>query len=237
MYDVSAVLTAHREGLLMGPSLRSFAAAIAHARTSGLTVEALITLDRPNQETRDMVAELEDPDWRVIELDLGCCGLSRNKAMGVTSGRYLGFLDGDDLWSENWLTEAFAMCVLSPVPLVAHSELNVTFGGARALWLHADSLDPDFDPAVLQVGNLWDSLAFTSRAVLARTPYRFNDLKAGFGYEDWHWNCETLAAGVAHRPVPGTVHFKRRRAGSLLAQSSNSDVVVYPTQISRYKRH
>ena len=234
MIDISAVMTAHREGLLMGPSLRSFAASIAHARAHGLRVEALLTLDRPDQLTRDMVAELDGAAYRVVELDVGCCGLSRNESLALTTGRYLAFLDGDDLWSENWLIEAFAMCVLSPTPMVAHSELNVTFGAARALWLHPDSTDPCFDPSLLQVGNLWDSLAFTPRHVLQATPYRFNDLTAGFGYEDWHWNCETLARGVAHRPVPGTVHFKRRRTGSLLAQSASSDVVVYPTALHRF---
>jgi len=26
----------------------------------------------------------------------------------------------------------------------------------------------------------------------------------GFGFEDWHFNCVTLADGIEHRPVPGT---------------------------------
>ena len=28
---------------------------------------------------------------------------------------------------------------------------------------------------------------------------------AGWGYADWHWNCEVIAAGGAHHVVPGTL--------------------------------
>lgn len=45
-------------------------------------------------------------------------------------------------------------------------------------------------------------------------PFVGNDLKRGYGHEDWHWNQATIAKGIAHKPVSETIHFKRRRVGS-----------------------
>jgi hypothetical protein len=45
----------------------------------------------------------------------------------------------------------------------------------------------------------------------------------------------TLAAGIAHRPVPGTVHFKRRRENSQMAMCEKGDVVVYPNAVTGYE--
>ena len=85
-----------------------------------------------------------------------------------------------------------------------------------------------------RVGNYWDALCLAPRAVFIDHPFRQNNIKAGYGHEDWHWNNLTLAAGIAHRPVPGTVHFKRRRDGSQMEICDKGDVVVYPTEISAY---
>jgi hypothetical protein len=112
--------------------------------------------------------------------------------------------------------------------------MNVVFGTTRAIWWHADSEAAGFDMDFQRVGNYWDAMCLAPREVFVAYPFRQNAIKAGYGHEDWHWNNVTLAAGIAHRPVPGTVHFKRRRVGSQMEMCDKGDVVVYPTAITAY---
>ncbi len=232
--DITAVITAHREGLLAAPSIKSFSCAVANARNTGLTVETLFVLDRPDDVTRAIFEETSEIAGRIVIGDGGDPASTRNLAVQEANGQYIAFLDGDDLWGSNWLREAHAFCEDAVKETIAHSEVNFVFGDQRLLWWHVDSEARTFDPGYLRIGNYWDALIFAKRDILLKYPYVCNDLKAGYGHEDWHWNCVTLAAGIAHRPVPGTIHMKRKRLGSQMAKCAENDVVVRPTEIQNY---
>lgn len=231
--DITAVLTAHAEGVLAGPSLVSFEAAISAARASGLTVKGLILLDRPDAATR---LQFDGVDGRhsVISTDFGDPALARNAAVEAATGAFVAFLDGDDLWSKDWLWRAHAVCAADPVATVAHSELNVIFGLVRLMYWHVDSSDPGFDADFMRFDNYWDAMSFAARDLYQRHPFAANDRKRGFAHEDWHWNCATLSAGVRHRPVPGTIHFKRRRKGSEIQDSNSVAALPWVTPLASY---
>ena len=229
MTKITAVVNAHREGLLAGPSLASFCEARAHAGNNGIEVESIFVLDRPDALTRATIEHAGVDEVAVYETDFGDPAGARNFAAATGTGEFIAYLDADDLWSVNWLTAATEFCAKQHERVVAHSELNVVFGDVRNLWIHADSADPEFDAGYLAVGNYWDALVFTWRDLMVEYPLISNDLRQGYGHEDWHWNCVTLLAGYHHRPVPDTLHFKRRRGGSQLSKCSDSDVVIYHT--------
>ena len=231
--DITAVLTAHGEGVLAGPSLVSFEQSIAAARAIGLTVEGLIVLDRPDEATRMQFAGTE-ARHRLLVTDCGDPGLARNEAIDAARGAFVGFLDGDDLWSRNWLHAAHQLCAADPQATVAHSELNIVFGRDRLMWWHVDSRDAEFDPDYLRVANYWDAMSFAARRIYLKHPYAANDLTMGFGHEDWHWNCVTLADGIDHRPVPDTAHFKRRRGGSQMELCDAISAVPWITPVASY---
>lgn len=236
MTKVSAVMNAHGEGLLAGPSIASFCEARSHAEANGFEVEGIFILDRADKVTEAVIREAAVPGVAIYDTDFGDLSSARNFGASKATGDFVGYLDADDFWSFNWLTEAARFCLAQDHKVVAHSEMNILFGDAQNVWIHADSEAPDFDPSYLTVGNYWDSMSFTWRDVYLKYPIRKNELKLGFGYEDWQWNCVTLLAGIPHRPVPDTLHFKRRRGGSLLASSADSDVVTAHTGIYTYAR-
>jgi glycosyltransferase involved in cell wall biosynthesis len=233
MVDITAILNVHNEGLLAGPSIKSFESAIAHAQAQDLSVESIVLLDRPDGITLSIFENL-GTRHELIFADVGDPSLARNTGVSAGRGDYIAFLDGDDLWGFEWLAAAHDFCARSPIEVIAHCEVNVMFGEENHLWWNADSEDPGFDFEYLRLANYWTALSFASRGIYLEHPYQKNDLIDGYGYEDWHWNCQTFKAGIAHRPVPNTVHMIRKRSGSRGTLDRTNDAMVRPTELSLY---
>lgn len=231
--DLSAVLTAHAEGTMVGVSFRSMLAAVRVAVDAGLGVEVLVVLDKSDLATGEMLAEADLQGARVVEVDYGDQGLVRNHAVGESGGRFVAFLDGDDLWTENWLVAAHEVCAAN-ARTIAHPYADWVFGNHRALWLPPDQMDRDFEPATLRVTNAWDALCLAPREAYLDHPFQARDLALGYAFEDWLWNLETIESGYVHRVVPETIHFKRSRPGSQFRQANFNRSTTRPTAYHDY---
>lgn len=232
--DISAIIVAHREGLMAGLSLRSLLDCVKDAESSGLAVEKFVLLDRADEATRRIFEDTTVHGATVIETDLGDQGLVRNEAVRRTSGKTVAFLDGDDLWGLNWLRTAWSMFTHHGEKAIIHPEFNLFFHGNRNVLIKTDQTDPFFDVEFLRFGNYWDSLCLAPRAAYAQTPFCVTDVEAGYAYEDWHWNCETIASGFVHRVALGTIHFKRRRAWSQSIWAGRRDCIPRMTALFSY---
>lgn len=219
---------------MAGISLRSMKDAASVAADAGLSVELIAVLDNPDAGIRAVFSDIEEQGGRLEEVSFGDQGQVRNHAVSISTGNYVAFLDGDDLWSENWLKDAHAMCETKPGQIIAHPEMNWFFQDNNNLFFHIDQEDENFDPAFLRVMNYWDALCMAPRAAHERYPYADRDIKGGFAYEDWQWNCETLEAGLVHKVVPETIHFKRRRGGSQTMQASGRKALTRTTRLFCY---
>lgn len=234
-FDITTIVNGHREGLLARPSLLSLRQAIEHSERNGIRVETVIVLDRPDMITEELVQSysVSTKNTRVVNVDHGDLGLSRNSGVAAAQGKWIGFLDADDLWSSTWLSAAFNAAESDPRPIVWHPELSVLFGSNPHLYLHIDMEDPEFDHAALAVTNYWTALCFAPRSLLQHIPYRYTRMSSQIGFEDWGWNMETISHGWLHKVVPGTGHAVRRKETSLLQQTKSASCLPHPSNLFR----
>lgn len=226
MNEISAIVTLHAEFILAGPTLRSAEQAIAAAERSGLKVERVIGLDRPTEETRTFARAFAGDRWRVQEVDCGDQGAARNAYAGSSEGEWIAFLDGDDLWSENWLVKAAEKARDRGEKAIVHPELNWFFGRQNAIHVNVDQDDPLFDPRFYHYRSLYDALSFAPRDAHLEVPFAQRDLDRGYAFEDMQWSIETMLAGYRHVVAPDTIIFKRRREGSQNAIAGARGVAI-----------
>ena len=123
--DISAILIGHSEGWMLYPSILGMLRAIQRAENLQLSVEMIVILDRPDEITEEYAQANCPPDALIIHIDKGDLAEARNHAISRAKGDYIAFLDGDDLWSLNWLTDAYTECKNSKQPLICHPEVNI----------------------------------------------------------------------------------------------------------------
>jgi glycosyltransferase involved in cell wall biosynthesis len=216
--DITAVLIARDEGPRIGVALHSLLDSARGARDAGLDVEQVVVLADASAGTRWALDGVETHGVRLLTVDHGGSGdpgAVRNAAAAAATGEYVALLDGDSVWSENWLAAAHALCATEPGRLIAHPEIHWFFEQGRELYFPPDQDEPGFDPAVLRFGNCWDAQAMASASVYRDVPFAEIGGPAVPGQPDWDWSTATLAAGLRHRVVPETVNFRRRRPRAL----------------------
>ncbi len=229
--DVTVILNAHREGLLAHRSLASIRRAVAAAEAQGVRCEVLAVLDAADDATRACLADAPGVR-RIAHVAFGDLAAARNHGVSLAEGQYVAFVDADDLVSANWLAESygFAAAFGSRTPWVLHPALNVYFGERRYVYPHVDQESAEFRRGNLFEYNYWTALAFVRTSDAAAMPYRSPREVPGAGYEDWDWNCRTIAAGWLHKVVPGTAHFIRRRGPSMSAGFAAGHALVRPSE-------
>ncbi len=234
--DVSCVINAHREGNILFPTIRSVRRAVEYAQSCGLQADIHIVVDNPDSITKEIVAreQAKAPDLiKAHQVNFKDLAFSRNFAASQSTSKYMAFVDGDDLWSRNWVVDSFVMAERSKNPIVLHPEYNIFFGDETChVFNHVDMDDSDFEMESLYRMNYWTALSFAETEIYSQYPYKKNTILDGFGYEDWTWNFETISADIKHKVVKGTVHFirKGRQQASLLAQTNSLNAIprIFP---------
>lgn len=230
--SVSAIVTFHREGDLAAAALTSIERCRIYAEQRGVYTNLLMTLDNGDAVTENVIRShpaLRKSD-QLYCLDVGDLSLSRNYAIAHSSSDVIATFDGDDLFSENWIYEACAVIDRFGVSTIVHPQLIVAFGVLNAYWYQISQSDSRFHSESLFSFNHWNACAIAPREAFECCPYLCARVgEAGFGFEDWHWNCETMAAGYVHRVAAKTFRAERRKqSGSLNEDHQNAGAVIRP---------
>ena len=227
--DLSLVVTAHSETLVCGPTMASADRAVAAARDAGYRVQTIIALDKATEKTRDYFAQPDFDHWERWDMDEGDLGRVRNAIAPRTDGRYIAYLDADDLFSENWLAKGLRTVESARERgehVIAHPEVIITFDGALGMHQNIDQSSPLFTPYFLYMRNAYDSLCLTPREAHLEVPYVHRDIPNGLSWQDWQFAIETMSRGWQHVLAPDTIIFKRRRDFSLMVESAGRKSLV-----------
>lgn len=233
--ELSAVITFHEEGILAHAALRSYLLSRGLARDAGIEVEFVLVLDNANAETREIVLRHPDLDGNevVVMAAVGDAALARNVGIANATGTYLCTLDGDDLVSRDYFQRHVELARATPGRVILHPQVVVSFGlDSRFTW-QLDQRVMAFTSDMLITENPWVSAVFARREVFLDVPYvACFPRQTGFGYEDWHWNCQTVAAGYKHIAVASTAYFYRlKESGSINTSSNALRAVMPPTDL------
>ncbi|MBC6437963.1 MAG: glycosyltransferase [Rhodobacteraceae bacterium] len=217
MNDITLAVTAHNEGLMAGPCMKSAEAAVAHARMAGYSVETIVGLDTPTEDTKSFFGQPHFQNWYSFEFNFGDQGLTRNAMARAGTGQFLGFLDADDLISENWLTrclECLQQAEAESLEVIVHPELNWQFDGIQNVYAVPQQDDPFFSPHVMATANYYDAICTAPRRAWLDHGFPHRDIENGFALEDYQWFVEMTARGWFHAVARDTIVFKRRRDNS-----------------------
>jgi len=229
---VSVVMTFHREGLLAAWMLSGYERVRAHARRQGLAVEWIIVLDQPDEDTMRIVcnhAAVQPSDW-IVRTQCADPGTSRNIGVCFAQGEVIGVADGDDYYSEMWITQAWESIQRYGSSVVVHPEYMVSFDRQWVLTRLIDQTEDEFPLAACITTHPWGCAAFAHALIFKTTPYLPTRAhESGFGFEDWHWNLEVMGKGVLHVVAKNTAIYYRRREGSVLQRENMHRAVVRPS--------
>ncbi|MCB9790320.1 glycosyltransferase [Candidatus Nomurabacteria bacterium] len=245
--DISIILNLHNEGYTATPTLRSITRAIIYLKEHDISTELILVLDKGDEKTKRFMNKDADKvlaesslteDYskfhiQKIETSYGDLGLARNQGTQIAKGSYLNFIDGDNIVDRKWFYKAYQYMQIqdNKEKTILHPQLYFSFGSERNVWLHVQKQSISYSPLSFLKSNYWDSMCFASRQLFEAMPYQAtNSLKSGLGFEDWHWNCETLAAGYIHEIVPDTLyHYKKAYDTTSMAwrYTINKNIIPY----------
>lgn len=233
--DLSIIITAHSEGLIAHKTMLSIFEAAKLLDAEKISHEFIISIDNGSVETVEYFDRYrEKANFSILSVSFKDLSASRNNASRVANGKFITFLDADDLVSENWLLDGYHL-VNADNNLITHPEYSITFGDDNLVWQKRNSTDLTYDTLCMIDNNLWDSPCMAAREIFIKYPYHPNG--NGFGYEDKQFNCQTLAAGIKHVVTPQTLLFVRRKvSGSMLRQASSDLVTVAPNNLLTYDK-
>lgn len=227
MVDVSIILNIHRERAYARRTLDSIEAAAHYASVEGITCELVIVADRSDQETLNWYnAQCYQAfiDVRIIQVDNGSLGLSRNDGIKEAIGEFILTADADDLISANTISASVNAARLGNRKTIYFPNWYVAFSAQPHLY--------EISPlSVVGSETFFGAHPYVSRFLARRDEISnilFHDLRltSGFAFEDWQYNMDLIAEGFALEVVSDVTVYYRQRANSLLREANSVSLAI-----------
>ncbi len=227
--DITIVVTSHSEGVLLHKTLLSVNRAIKPLLDLSVSHEILLHLDNPTSSTLSYVETSSIvKNITVFKNTFRDAGSSRNFCIKRANGKYITFIDGDDLMSRNWLKEAYQLLEKYPYnEYVAHSEMTVEFGELASIVKKHGEINKKTDSLLSVWAGRWNSVIFAPTRLLKTMGYPSNRL--GYGFEDWLMSCNFIAGNIHNILIPHTVIFVRRKPTDSMWSQHRESMSVLPS--------
>ncbi len=218
-FDYSIVLNLHNEAPYLKRTMMSLAQAAEFARYKGLRSELILVLDSADEATRQWVANADYSEFdahKVLEVQNRSLGLSRNDGIAAATGEYITTADADDLVSYNFFVQMHEALLEHGKRTIICPQHVCSFGD-RTYWGQYTSSE-DVTNIMLFGSNTYVSRIGCHRSVFDNI--QFFDARGGLkAFEDWHFNCEAIAAGYRFDVAKDTILFYRQRRNSIMTTS------------------
>jgi len=156
-------------------------------------IEVIVVIDGPDQSTREVLSEIDDPRLQVIELSVSE-GASEARNVGVSSAtaKWIAFLDDDDEWLLHKLEMQFASasCSHHAFPIIACRLIARTPKGEFIWPRRLLALSEPLSEYLLARNTLFrgegliqTSMLLAKKDLLQKVPFR-KDLQR---HQDWDW--------------------------------------------------
>jgi len=232
--DISLIVTFHSEGLLAHSTLNSIERCRLYAQDHNITTEYIWVFDKIDLETKKVLEAhpIDSSLVTIIEVTHGDSGAARNSGIALAKGNAIAIFDGDDYYSTNWIERAWYYLQKYGPKTILHPEFIMNFESIYLYGWQIDQSENSFDVNGLLTNNFWTSATLAYRSVHLEILYTATHvLKTGFAFEDWHWNCETIAAGYQHRLASKTIGFYRRKKVSRITQELCAGGIMAPAKL------
>lgn len=227
------IMTFHAEGIYAYKSLLGFQRMRDYSIAQGNRVDLICILDKAESLTiqivKKYIAKYGTQYDQIIETSYGSLSASRNTGTDHAATDYIGFLDGDDFFSANWVEEALKKQISAKeTQILCMPGYVVSFGKHIACQIIQSR---KHIPMAQMINNhYWVSSSFGHISTYQNHPYNEKVNKTSkFVFEDWDFNLRCITSGIEIEPVENTYLFYRRRENSMLTEHISYDSLVPPS--------
>ncbi len=184
-------------------------------RQANCRVEVVVVNDGSTDNTAEIMARYDGQIVAVHQKNLGAAGLSRTRNNGVqaSTGKWVAFLDHDDLWEPNKLEQQLA--------IAASCSADVVYTNARNFGDVDRVADLRSDPDAMPEGDLFEPLLMDNFIVMSSAMMKrslFDQIggltETPILAEDWDLWLKCAASGAKFAAVRDAVTMYRWRPGS-----------------------
>jgi glycosyltransferase involved in cell wall biosynthesis len=213
--QITVVIPCFDDGYFLAASLMSVASQTLPP------IEIIVVNDgSTDPRTLKILSDLKKPGVTIIDQDNRGLAGARNTGMRNAKGRYIYFLDADDLIVPQCLEKLSGLLEQHESAIAAASSIQL-FGGPKhgVLWGQA------CNPYVIRIQNQWGA-GMMLRNEAVRIYDLWYDESMRSGYEDWEFNIRLARTGKQILFWPDALYRYRIRKKSLLSTSRKRHVEV-----------
>lgn len=195
---VSVIVGVYNKERHVGECLRSVLAQTCR------DFEAIVVDDASTDRSLEVIQGFRDPRIRLVrrEVNSGLPAIPRNQAMGMVRGKYLAFLDADDVWMPDKLEKQVAFMEGHPEFPLSHTRCMVIGDDGKELYAREGIYPPDGDcfVALLRKCFICTSTVMLRRELADRVGGFTEDREFRCG-EDWEFFLRCAKAAPVGMPA------------------------------------